>query len=71
MTDRGLLGRRTLLRGLGAIGTSGLLGGRPRFADAEPPPETTRLRLLKEAGRLCTTPKTRSASTRSACTRRG
>jgi hypothetical protein len=46
MTDRGLPGRRALLRGFGAIGTSALLGGRPRFADAEPPPETTKLRLL-------------------------
>jgi len=56
MTDRGLPGRRALLRGFGAIGTSALLGGRPRFADAEPPPETTKLRLLKEAGRLCWAP---------------
>jgi NitT/TauT family transport system substrate-binding protein len=48
--------RRTFLRGFSAIGATGLLGVRPRSAGAEPPPETTKLRLLKEKGRTCWAP---------------
>ena len=47
--------RRRFLGGLSSAGTAGLLGA-PRRGDAEPPPETTRLRLLKEAGRTCWAP---------------
>jgi NitT/TauT family transport system substrate-binding protein len=48
--------RRAFLRGVGAaIGTTGLVGARPLSAGAEPPPETTRLRVLK-ASRLCWAP---------------
>jgi NitT/TauT family transport system substrate-binding protein len=48
--------RRAFLRGVGAaIGTTGLVGVRPLSAGAEPPLETTRLRLLK-ASRLCWAP---------------
>jgi NitT/TauT family transport system substrate-binding protein len=37
--------RRAFLSGLSLAGTAGLLGLRPRLVAAEPPPETTRLRL--------------------------
>jgi NitT/TauT family transport system substrate-binding protein len=48
--------RRAFIRGVGAaIGTTGLVGVRPLSAGAEPPPETTRLRVLK-ASRLCWAP---------------
>ena len=41
-------GRREFVRGLGALAASaGLLGFDPKLAAAEPPPETTRLRLLQ------------------------
>jgi NitT/TauT family transport system substrate-binding protein len=49
------LSRRRFLGGLSSAGTAGLLGA-PRRGHAEPPPETTRLRLLKEAGRTCWAP---------------
>jgi NitT/TauT family transport system substrate-binding protein len=39
--------RREFLRGLTLAGTAGLLGLRPRPVAAEPPPETTRIRLVK------------------------
>src|SRR5262245_30271361 len=39
--------RRELLGGLTMVGAAGCLGVRPRPAAAEPPPETTRLRLTK------------------------
>ena len=39
--------RRDVLRRLGVTGLVGLFGARPTVADAEPPPETTRLRLGK------------------------
>ena len=39
--------RRDVLRSLGVTGIVGLFGARPTVADAEPPPETTRLRLGK------------------------
>src|SRR5919109_5082173 len=48
--------RREFLGGLTLKGTTGLLGLRPRSVAAEPPPETTKLRLLKETGRVCWAP---------------
>ena len=42
------LSRRRLLRGVTLAGTVGLLGWHPRPVAAEPPPETTILRLTKE-----------------------
>jgi NitT/TauT family transport system substrate-binding protein len=39
--------RRRFLDGLAVIGPAGLLGLRPRWVAAEPPPETTTLRLDK------------------------
>jgi len=39
--------RREFLGGLTVAGTAGLLGMRPELAAAEPPPETTRLRLFR------------------------
>jgi NitT/TauT family transport system substrate-binding protein len=49
-----MITRRDLLRG--AAGTAGLLGWPPGHASGEPPPETTKLRLLKETGRTCWAP---------------
>src|SRR5262249_20616075 len=40
------LGRRTFLRGAAALGVQGLLGGYYRLAAGEPPPETTKIRLV-------------------------
>src|SRR5262245_24356279 len=37
--------RREFVGGLALAGTAGLLGGRPEIAGAEPPPETSRVRL--------------------------
>jgi NitT/TauT family transport system substrate-binding protein len=48
--------RRRFLDGLTVTGTMGLLSLRPRPTAAEPPPETTTLRLLKETGRICWAP---------------
>ncbi len=48
--------RRKFLAELTLAGTAGLVGLRPRPAVAEPPPETTKLRLLKETGRICWAP---------------
>ena len=42
--------RREFLSGLALAGTAGLLGVYPRLGAAEPPPETTRIRLLQFAG---------------------
>jgi NitT/TauT family transport system substrate-binding protein len=39
--------RRRFLGGLTGAGTAGLLGLHPRVVVAEPPPETTRLRLAQ------------------------
>src|SRR4029453_15777539 len=39
--------RRRFLRGVTLAGTAGLLGAHPRRVAAEPPPETTRIRLLQ------------------------
>ena len=47
--------RRRFLGGLTLAGTAGLLSLHPRRLAAEPPPETTRLRLLK-AGTICQAP---------------
>ena len=47
--------RRAFVRGLGATGTIGFLGLRPAPTAAEPPPETTRIRLAHHAG-ICTAP---------------
>src|SRR5215475_9639389 len=41
------LSRRRFLRGVTLTGTAGLLGLSARRVDAEPPPETTRIRLTK------------------------
>jgi NitT/TauT family transport system substrate-binding protein len=48
--------RRAFLRGLTLAGSTGLLSVRPGPVVAEPPPETTTLRLLKETGRICWAP---------------
>src|SRR5712692_7539169 len=47
--------RRRFLGGLTLMGTAGLLGLHPRRSAAEPPPETTRIRLIKIAG-ICIAP---------------
>ena len=47
--------RRAFLSGVSAMGAGSWVGLRPRSAGAEPPPETTRLRLLKTAS-VCWTP---------------
>jgi len=47
--------RRRFLGGLTVAGTAGLLGLHPRPVAAEPPPETTRLRLYKFPG-ICLAP---------------
>ena len=47
--------RREFLGGLTLAGTAGLLGLRPAPAAAEPPPETTKLRLGQGAS-ICQAP---------------
>jgi NitT/TauT family transport system substrate-binding protein len=47
--------RRRFLGGLTLAGTAGLLGLRPRPIAAEPPPETTKIRLIKISG-ICIAP---------------
>ena len=47
--------RREFLNTLGLAGTAGLLGLRPASAAAEPPPETTRLRMTRIPG-ICVAP---------------
>jgi NitT/TauT family transport system substrate-binding protein len=49
------LSRRRFLRGLTLAGTAGLLGWHPRPVAAEPPPETTQLRLRRTPS-LCLAP---------------
>ena len=44
------LSRRRFLRGATLVGTAGLLGLYPRQSAAEPPPETTKLRLVRNPG---------------------
>ena len=48
--------RRRFLGGVTLAGTAGLLGLHPRPVAAEPPPETTRLRLMQAARHLCEAP---------------
>jgi NitT/TauT family transport system substrate-binding protein len=48
--------RRRFLRGVTLVGTAGLLGWPPRLGAAEPPPETTRLRVKQEGPGLCEAP---------------
>src|SRR3954454_591164 len=43
----GRLSRRRFLRGTALVGTAGLLGWHPGEAAAEPPPETTRIQLVR------------------------
>src|ERR1700675_1291855 len=47
--------RREFLNTLGVAGTAGLLGLRPASAAAEPPPETTRIRLIRSPD-ICLAP---------------
>ena len=47
--------RREFLRGAALAGAAGLAGLRPTQALAEPPPETTKIRLLR-TGSICWTP---------------
>jgi NitT/TauT family transport system substrate-binding protein len=47
--------RRRFLGGVTLMGTAGLLGWHPRRAAAEPPPETTRIRLIKYSA-ICIAP---------------
>jgi NitT/TauT family transport system substrate-binding protein len=47
--------RREFVSGLTAAGSAGLLGVRPNPAQAEPPPETTKLRLLRTPS-ICEAP---------------
>src|SRR6266851_4081654 len=49
------LSRRRFLGGLTVAGTAGLLGLRPRLVTAEPPLETTRIRLVHDPS-ICVTP---------------
>src|SRR5437667_6411319 len=48
-------GRREFLEWLALAGAAGLLGLRPERVDAEPPPETTKLRLGRNPS-LCASP---------------
>jgi NitT/TauT family transport system substrate-binding protein len=50
-----MIPRRHFLKGAAGLGAGTLLGISPRLASAEPPPETTRLRLAKIPA-LCTGP---------------
>jgi NitT/TauT family transport system substrate-binding protein len=50
-----MIPRRAFLRGMSGVGTAALLGLRLDHAGAEPPPETTRLRLLKSTS-MCWAP---------------
>jgi NitT/TauT family transport system substrate-binding protein len=50
-----LFSRRKFLAGLTLTGTAGLLGLYPRPVAAEPPPETTRLRLVRSLS-ICSAP---------------
>src|SRR5438093_13504149 len=47
--------RREFLRGLTLMGSAGLVGLRPDRALAEPPPETTRIRLVRSPA-ICISP---------------
>src|SRR4030095_1704137 len=50
---KGMITRRDLLRGV--AGTAGLLGWPPGHASGEPPPETTRIRVVR-SGAICISP---------------
>ena len=47
--------RRKFLGGLALVGTAGFLGLQPKMVAAQPPPETTKIRLIKIAG-ICIAP---------------
>src|SRR5713101_6008749 len=49
--------RREFLGGLVLAGAAGFLGLKPERVDAEPPPETTTLKLVQAPGDLCMAPK--------------
>ena len=51
-----MIARRDFLKAVTAVGTGTLLGSRPALAGAEPPPETTKLRLLQFPGSICQAP---------------
>src|SRR2546426_7513 len=51
----GMINRREFLSGLTLAGTAGLLGVRAQPADAEPPPETTRIRFPQPPS-ICVAP---------------
>jgi len=51
----GVISRREVVGGL-AAGAVGLVAGWTKPADAEPPPETTRLRVSQFVGGLCAVP---------------
>ena len=51
----GAISRREVVGGL-AAGAVGLVAGWTKPADAEPPPETTRLRVSQFVGGLCAVP---------------
>ena len=48
--------RRAFVGGLTLAGAAGVLGLKPGAVAAEPPLETTRIRLLQETGRICWAP---------------
>ncbi len=47
--------RREFVSGLTVAATAGLIGARPHDASAEPPPETTRIKLVEITG-ICIAP---------------
>ena len=55
MIERDVVGRRAFLRRAGIVATGVTIGGRARPVGAEPPPETTKLRLLRGAS-MCWAP---------------
>jgi len=50
-----MITRRKFLRDSGVVGTAALVGWQPRRATAEPPPETTRIRLVQTSS-MCQAP---------------
>ena len=54
-SSAGLWNRRRFVKGLATLGSAGLLGLDSMPAGAEPPPETTRLRLIDD-GTICIAP---------------
>ena len=51
-----MIGRRAFLRGLTTVGAAGIVGAGPRRSAANPPLETTRVRLAQPGG-ICQAPK--------------